>query len=221
MAAVAPNLRAYISNSVNKCSSSVIKDIESRLFCDFDCERYRGDLHGTIIPESNNTSKIPQEELLARSASHRNGDLPRWKYEHAFEDVEVQNDNTDIFLEAHYITETNKIIDRVMSEYVARLMSSDELDSPIHPDTENTLLTPLACVRSFIIESLLEKLKHFANRSSLWNQRKPTTAKELLGIIFFHVLSAFCNESPSTLVYEEENGNFLQINIAPERYFEV
>eukprot|EP00177_Eucheuma_denticulatum_P001710 GFKZ01003064.1.p1 GENE.GFKZ01003064.1~~GFKZ01003064.1.p1 ORF type:complete len:120 (-),score=22.12 GFKZ01003064.1:43-402(-) len=79
VAALAPKVRAYNSNSVNNCSSSVIEDIENRLFCDFDCERYGGDLHGTINPESeeNNTSEIPQEELLAKSASHQNGSLPQ------------------------------------------------------------------------------------------------------------------------------------------------
>ena len=72
-------------------------------------------------------------------------------------------------------------------------------------------ITRLEDVKTFLSDSLLEKLAAVANRGLCLRGKRPTTSHEIIGLIVLHVLCASYNESPTTVCDSEEFAHFLNI----------
>lgn len=76
--------------------------------------------------------------------------------------------------------EANIVLDNVLEDISGRDKSP----------TGSTLLTPLACMQTFITDCLPEKLVAYANRVLRHRERDGTTMSELRGIVVLHALCA-------------------------------
>lgn len=161
-----------LSNIIADTGSSLCEDICNRLYHDYDDERFsRG--HWDDVDEEERRALIvvvTAEELESREREQRNGGLETWNYDSPFEEVSVQIDNVNQTLESRFLEEANTVLDRFINDIASA--ACDDTDVDYHDVT----VSPLACLKTFITECLLEKLRYMASR--VLYQRKKTHIKE-------------------------------------------
>ena len=197
--------------------SALCEDIYSRIFYDFDDERFTRCLWEDVLEEDNRVlhTSVSQDELERRAEAQQQGGLDQWSYDSPFCDVEVRIDDVNDVLEKRFLVEANTVLDNVIAEIGSKFCRNRSCSDNV------SKITPLTCVQTFISECLLEKLRCFANRVLHHQRKKLTTANELLGLLILHTLCASYDESPSTVCNQAESDNFFQMGIAADRYHEV
>lgn len=174
---------------VYSCDSggSLCEDIQSRLFADFDDERYVNLPWENFVETEDSVVRAPvsEEELGARAQSQQNGRLSNWDYDSPFSAVEVKVDDVDTLLGDRFVREANKILEYVMEDIKSR-------DSATQSAVDS--ITPMQFLETFLTDCLLEKLVCFANRALSHRQIKPTNRSELQGIVIL-MLCARCTTS--------------------------
>ena len=173
------------------------EDLHSRLYYDLDEERYTRE-HWLDLNEAEDHAlrvSATQEEVELRPQSQQSGRLDYWHCDNPFEEVTVQIDNFNRNLEKRFVPEGNTILDRVVCDITSREESVEQNGN----SNNNVKVTPLQCLRSFVNDCLLEKLRYSANRALHKRQKKPTNKNELLGLLILHVLCASYNESPTVI----------------------
>ena len=147
------------------------------------------------------------------------GGLENWDYISPFEDVEVAFDDVDTALRGRYLTEASEMLRSVHEDVASRLV----MDNSAGQEDNDAFspLTRLEAVRTFLPDSILEKLAAIANQGLRLRKKPATTAHEMLGLIILHVLCANYDEAPVTVCNPNEAGNFLQIGFSAQRYKDV
>ncbi|CDF34053.1 unnamed protein product [Chondrus crispus] len=228
-------LRSFISNNanINSDAGALCEDLWSGIFHDYDEERCAlGALHAptSTVDAHMSGGDITEDLLEERAVNHQEGGLQDWTYESPFAEVEVIVDEVDSVLEDRFITEANSILDNVLEEVNSRESACphETMDS-MTVSSRNDCSTPrqvkplsrLSVLRTFILDSLLEKLKAVANRALHSRGQKLTTVQELLGLLVLHVLCASYNEGPSVVCGAKMSDFFFHMGLSAARYRQV
>ena len=206
-----------ILSSTCDSGRDLCEGIYSRLFTDFDDERYVNMPWEDVMETDSSALETPisEEEIEARASTHQIRGLEHWDYDSPFSSVKVKIDDVDNSLAMRFVREANSVLNNVIDDIRSRQ------NPETHGRSDDVTITPLACFQTFVTDCLLEKLVSFANRVLLYRRRKLTDRMELQGIIILHALCAMYNESPTTVSDPAEHENVFQMGIAAERYHEV
>ena len=138
--------------------------------------------------------------------------LPSWIYDDPFANISVRLDDVNDTLEKRFVVEANTALDNIIEDIRSR---SESVDGDCG---EGDSVTPLRCLKTFISDCLLEKLRYGANRVLHRMKKTLTTKEELLGLVVLHVLCAAYDESPSTVCDMSQGDFFFQMGLTAERY---
>ena len=225
-------LRSFISNNsnLNSEAGALCEDLWSGMFHDYDEERCAlGALQApaSTVDAHMSDGDITEDLLEERAVNHQEGGLQDWTYESPFAEVEVIVDEVDSVLEGRFITEANSILDNVLEDFNSRetacpheTMESMTVSSRKDCSTPRQVkpLSRLSVLRTFIPDSLLEKLKAVANRALHSRGQKRTTVQEVLGLLVLHVLCASYNEAPSVVCDAKMSDFFFHMGLTAARY---
>lgn len=104
----------------NECIDSrltVLEDLESCLFPDFDSEWYMYDTRDIATEKSFEPhAQLTEDDLMRRYDARGHGRLPRCSYDSAFKDATVKDDDAESFLEKRYLLEKNTLLDHVIDD---------------------------------------------------------------------------------------------------------
>ena len=111
---------SYMTSQVQQTDTGATlrEDLYSRLYYDFDDERYSRE-HWEDIETTQARdlfTPVSAEELEERTRAQRGGGLERWNYGSPFADVSVQIDNVNNSLERCFLEEANTSLDQVISD---------------------------------------------------------------------------------------------------------
>ena len=193
------------------------EDPYSTLYYDFDDERYSREHWEDIETTQTRDFFTPVSggELEERIRAQRSGGLEGWNYDSLFADVSVQIDNVNNSLGLRFLEEANTALDQVISDITSRVgTTEDEGDA-------SQVFAPLSCLRTFVMECLLEKLRYVANFVLHQRRKAGTTKKEVPGMLILHILCASYNEPTRTVCDPLESGHLFQIGLSADRYHDL
>ena len=149
----------YLLSQMQQSDSGVTlsEDLYSRLYYDFDEERYsrehweeadRSDARDLCAP-------VSHKELEERAQSQRSGGLQGWTYDSPFDEVCVRIDDVKQSLERRFIQEANTALDQVVSDISSRAGAFEDEEDENNTTQSVTrlnayvLLSQNACYRNY------------------------------------------------------------------------
>ena len=178
-------LSAFASSSatVQIPAQAVSDDMHSGLF--YDAEEERWVPFGAVYDEMDATyaeTDFNNEYTADSQAQDQEGGLENWNYVSPFAIVEVSLDDVDDVLYRRFIIEGEEMLRRVEEDVVTqRLVESHSYSQHVESDSvaeESVIssgesMTRLEAVKTFLPDSLLEKLAAVANQSLRLRQKRP------------------------------------------------
>lgn len=212
-----------VSSQMNTASEIATEDEQSRLFDYFVNE----DIQELWKEYQDPTDIFDQERDDLTTTANVTGEashdsqprrLPGWKYDDGSTKIRVNVDDVDEKLSSIYVQEVKLIVQNTLTRI---LQSRGEKVDGTFIDPTKVRFTMMDFISVFLPTSLLQYISENANRVLCESGKDLTNPRELLGIVFLHVLSASYHVSAQTICRKKNAGCYVELGIEYRRYLDV
>ena len=162
------------SAEVPTSAGAVSEDLYSGLFYEADDERWDG--WASELERQMARPSATEEESTERAFNDQDGGLQNWEYISPFAEVDVKFDDVDSTLYGRYLEESKQMLLRVRDDIRTARLTASHRSSTRTASHDGRAFTRLEAVRTFLPESLMEKLA--AGCSQLLHQTLPLSGQQ-------------------------------------------